>query len=176
MPSLYANETSNLMTQLDSKELRRAFGTFITGVTVVTTQTPQGENVGFTANSFTSVSLDPALVLICLSQNMSCYPVFTDCTHFAINVLADTQEDISNLFATYEGDRFAMVEWYPDSNKMPLIKEATSYFSCKKHQLIDAGDHTILIGEITDFSTTGKEGLGYSNRGYFQLPAINQVK
>lgn len=157
------------MKEINPKDLRRAFGTFMTGVTVVTTKNADGEKIGFTANSFTSVSLDPPLLSVCLGKSMSCYPVFKDCTYFSINVLAEAQEDVSNLFASYDGDRFAKVDWHEDKNGIPLIDGVTTSFSCKNYQQVDAGDHMILLGEITDFETTGEEGLGYSNQGYFSL-------
>lgn len=154
---------------MNPKELRSAFGTFMTGVTVVTTKSDEGENIGFTANSFTSVSLDPPLLLVCLGKSMGCYPVFQNCSHFAINILAEAQEDVSNLFASYDGDRFSKVAWHEDHNGMPLINGVTTSFSCENHSQIDAGDHMILMGEITHFETTGNEGLGYSNQGYYSL-------
>ncbi len=166
------------MSEINPKELRSAFGTFMTGVTVVTTHNSDGEktagesesgNVGFTANSFTSVSLDPPLLSVCLAKSMSCCEIFENCSHFAINILAEAQEDISNLFASYKGDRFAKVDWQADENGSPIIDGVTTSFSCRNYQQIDAGDHMILIGEITQFSSTGHEGLGYSNQGYFSL-------
>lgn len=167
------------MSEINPKELRNAFGTFMTGVTVVTTNNENGKisndenrnfsNVGFTANSFTSVSLDPPLLSVCLAKSMSCCSIFENCSHFAINILAEAQEDISNLFASYKGDRFSKVGWSADSNGSPIIDGVTTSFSCSNYQQIDAGDHLILIGEITSFETTGDEGLGYSNQGYFSL-------
>ncbi len=166
------------MSDINPKELRSAFGTFMTGVTVVTTKSSDVENlvdensegnIGFTANSFTSVSLDPPLLSVCLAKSMSCCSVFENCSHFAINILAEAQEDISNLFASYKGDRFAKVDWNPDEDGSPIIEGVTTSFSCSNYQQIDAGDHMILIGKINQFSSTGHEGLGYSNQGYFSL-------
>lgn len=162
------------MSDINPKELRNAFGTFMTGVTVVTTNSSDGdssdaENIGFTANSFTSVSLDPPLLSVCLAKSMSCCSIFKNCSHFAINILAEAQEDISNLFASFEGDRFAKVDWTADADGSPIIDGVTTSFSCSNYQQIDAGDHMILIGKINRLSSTGNEGLGYSNQGYFSL-------
>lgn len=157
------------MTHFDPKALRQAFGTFLTGVTVVTAKSNTGELVGFTANSFTSVSLEPPLLLVCPGKSLTSYPVFDECTHFAVNVLAEDQQDVSNLFAGFSGDRFAEVQWHPDAFGSPILAGATSSFSCSTHQKVDAGDHMVLMGEIQDFSSTGQEGLGYSNQGYFSL-------
>jgi len=162
------------MSDINPKELRSAFGTFMTGVTVVTTnskntESPEGVNIGFTANSFTSVSLDPPLLSVCLAKSMNCCDAFENSSHFAINILAEAQEDVSNLFASYQGDRFAKVAWQADAFGTPIIDGVTTSFSCSNYQQVDAGDHMILIGKIEEFSSTGNEGLGYSNQGYFSL-------
>lgn len=157
------------MSEINPKELRSAFGTFMTGVTVVTTNSNERENIGFTANSFTSVSLDPPLLSVCLAKSMNCCEAFESSSHFAINILAEAQEDISNLFASYKGDRFAKVDWQEDEFGTPIIDGVTTSFSCSNYQQIDAGDHMILLGKIEKFSSTGHEGLGYSNQGYFSL-------
>ncbi|MCL4170982.1 UNVERIFIED_CONTAM: hypothetical protein GTU68_025228, partial [Idotea baltica] len=102
----------------------------MTGVTVVTTQSDDGEKVGFTANSFTSVSLDPPLLSVCLAKSMSCCDIFEKSSHFAINILAEAQEDISNLFASYKGDRFAKVKWQADDFGTPILDGVTTHFSC----------------------------------------------
>ncbi|MCL4110481.1 UNVERIFIED_CONTAM: hypothetical protein GTU68_022363 [Idotea baltica] len=141
----------------------------MTGVTVVTTKSSEGENIGFTANSFTSVSLDPPLLSVCLAKSMSCCSIFESSSHFAINILAEAQEDISNLFASYKGDRFEKIAWHKDDFGIPIIDGVTTHFSCGNYQQIDAGDHMILLGKIEQFSSTGHEGLGYSNQGYFSL-------
>ncbi|MCB1639495.1 MAG: flavin reductase family protein, partial [Thiothrix sp.] len=110
------------MTRPDpNSNLRQAFGAFMTGVTVVTTRTEEGSPVGFTANSFTSVSLEPPLLLVCLSLNMHSLPAFRTCGHFAVSILSEQQQDVSNLFASYMGDRFASTRWHADSFGMPLI-------------------------------------------------------
>lgn len=80
------------MTQFDPRDLRSAFGRFMTGVTVVTARAPDGTSVGFTANSFTSVSMDPPLLLVCPGKFLSSYQTFAECTDFAISILAEGQE------------------------------------------------------------------------------------
>lgn len=157
------------MSNLDPKALRQAFGTFLTGVTVVTAKSASGELVGFTANSFTSVSMEPPLLLVCPGKSLGSYPVFENCSHFAVNVLAQDQQDISNHFASFDGDRFADVDWQADEFGTPILTGASTHFSCSTHQRVDAGDHMVLFGEIQAFSSTGDEGLGYSNQGYFSL-------
>ncbi|WP_298803583.1 flavin reductase family protein [uncultured Lentibacter sp.] len=157
------------MTSLDPRELRRAFGSFMTGVTVVTALRADGSPVGFTANSFTSVSLEPPLVLVCPGKFLSSFDAFTECRHFAINILAEGQEAVSNTFASFKGDRFAQIEHSPDAQGVPLIHGVAASFSCRTERVIPAGDHAILMGEVTDFAHAQTAGLGYVSGQYFSL-------
>ncbi|MFT5111777.1 MAG: flavin reductase (DIM6/NTAB) family NADH-FMN oxidoreductase RutF [Parasphingorhabdus sp.] len=151
----------------DIRQLRDAFGTFMTGVTIVTTCTEQGEPIGFTANSFASVSLDPPLLLVCPARSMSSFPVFQATGHFAINVLSEHQQDLSNLFASRQPDRFSGIDWHTDEFGNPLFDNLVAHFSCVTEQRVDAGDHLILIGRVKDFAQNGATGLGYCGSGYF---------
>lgn len=157
------------MTQLDAHELREAFGTFMTGVTVVTAIANDGTTVGFTANSFSSVSMDPPMLLVCPGKFLSSYKTFANCTHFAVNILAEGQEGISNIFASSKGDRFAQVPHRLDEHGVPLVDGAVVQFSCVTHQVVSAGDHCILVGEVVDFARTEGLGLGYVGGQYFSL-------
>lgn len=157
------------MTALDPLTLRNAFGSFMTGVTVVTARALDGAPIGFTANSFSSVSLDPPLLLVCPGKFLSSFEAFRTREHFAVNVLAEGQEEVSNTFASFKGDRFARVNHRPDLNGIPLIDGAIAQFSCATHQTISAGDHCVLIGEVQDFSHAQGRGLGYAGGQYFSL-------
>ncbi|MGI9368019.1 MAG: flavin reductase family protein [Ruegeria sp.] len=157
------------MTKIDPRALRHAFGRFMTGVTVVTTRTPDGVPLGFTANSFTSVSLDPPLLLVCPGKYLSSYSDFANCSHFAVSILAEGQETVSNTFAGFKGDRFANVAHSTDSHGVPVIDGAVVSFSCKTHNVVDAGDHVLLIGEVVDFNDQNRPGLGYQAGQYFSL-------
>ena len=157
------------MNELDAKKLRTAFGSFMTGVTVATTTDGNDIPVGFTANSFTSVSLLPPLLLVCPARTLSSFEVFNSCPRFAINILADDQRDIANLFASPGGDRFERAAWRKDKSGCPLIDDAAAFFSCAVESRVDAGDHIILIGRVDDFGFSGRPGLGYFNGGYFSL-------
>lgn len=149
------------------RELRDAFGSFMTGVTVVTTAKDDGTPLGFTANSFSSVSLDPALLLVSIAKTSSNYNNFSNINHFAINILAEEQKDISNTFARPSEDRFANIAWKMSEQNNPIIQNVTAWFDCTLHQVVDAGDHAILIGKIEDFESNGFAGLGYYRGGYF---------
>ncbi len=149
--------------------LRAAFANFITGVTIVCTRNEEGIPVGFTANSFTSVSLTPPLLLVCPSKNLSSFDAFQACKAFSISILSEGQEHISNTFAASTQDRFDQVDWQNDPLGNPIITGACTHFSCDTHQCIEAGDHNILIGHIKHFAATKQFGLGYGSLGYFNL-------
>ena len=157
------------MSEIDPRALRRAFGRFMTGVTVVTARAKDGTLCGFTANSFSSVSLEPPLLLVCPGKFLSRFETFAECRHFAVNVLADGQEPVSDIFASYKGDRFAKVAHRLDAHGTPLIDGAIAQFSCATWHSLPAGDHQILIGEVTAFTQSDAPGLGYAGGQYFSL-------
>lgn len=157
------------MTTLDPHALRRAFGSFMTGVTVVTTKAADGRPLGFTANSFSSVSLDPPLLLVCPGKFLSSYDSFKHCSRFAVNVLAEGQEEVANTFARYKGDRFARTSHHEDDHGNILIDGAVAQFSCTTQQVVEAGDHAILIGRVGAFHHNEGRGLGYSAGQFFSL-------
>lgn len=156
-------------TPIDPKALRNAFGAFATGVTVITTRQPDGTPRGFTANSFTSVSLDPPLLLVCLAKTAHSADTFAAAPHFAVNILAEDQKAVSGLFASRTPDKFALCAWTPGPTGTPLIDGSLAQFTCANHQLVDAGDHLILIGRITHFATAEGQPLGYFRGNYFSV-------
>lgn len=151
----------------DPRALRDAFGAFATGVTVVTANDAAGRPIGFTANSFTSVSLDPPLLLVCLAKTSRNYETMTGAERFAVNILSEAQKDVSNTFARPVEDRFAAVDWRRAPNGCPVFSQVAAWFECSMHDLIDAGDHVIMIGRVTAFENSGLNGLGYARGGYF---------
>lgn len=157
------------MNAFDARELRTAFGAFMSGVTVVTAVSERDVPVGFTANSFTSVSLDPPLLLVCPARSLTSFSVFETCSHFAVNILSENQQDVSNTFATSKGDRFAQVGWRADAWGCPIFDGVAASFSCATHERMEAGDHLVLVGRISAFRNSGAAGLGYCNSGYFSL-------
>lgn len=151
----------------DPRALRNAFGAFATGVTVITTRQPDGAPRGFTANSFTSVSLDPPLLLVCLAKTAHSADVFASAPHFAVNILAEDQKAVSGLFASRAPDKFDQCAWTSGPAGMPLIDGSLAQFTCSNHQLVDAGDHLILIGHVESFATSEGQPLGYFRGNYF---------
>ncbi|MBM2766465.1 flavin reductase [Burkholderia anthina] len=152
---------------LNTRELRDAFGAFMTGVTIVTTTGDDGQPLGFTANSFSSVSLDPALLLVSIAKTSSNFQTFSTTGHFAINILAEGQKELSNIFARPSDDRFAKVGWHLSAHRNPLVDDVSAWFDCTTHAVIDAGDHALIVGKVEAFHSAGYAGLGYYRGGYF---------
>ncbi|MBM2712888.1 alpha/beta fold hydrolase [Mesorhizobium caraganae] len=157
----------------DPGEFRRALGSFLTGVTIVTTIGAEGEPRGFTANSFTSVSLEPPLVLVCIAKKALGHSAFSTSKGFAINILSESQKAESGIFASKAADKFAAVAWKSGQTGNPLIDGSLAVFDCGMEQLVDAGDHSILIGRVRDFTHNGAQPLGYC-RGTYVTPGLSQ--
>lgn len=133
---------------LDSLQLRAAFGQFPTGVTVITTCAADGRKVGLTANSFSSLSLDPPLVLWSLAHKSASTPVFRGNSHYVVNVLAASQLDLCKRFSTYKGDRFEGIAHAAGNSGMPVLDGALAWFECHNRSRYDEGDHVIFVGEV----------------------------
>lgn len=132
----------------DPRTLRDAMGCFATGVTIVTTIDAEGTPAGLTANSFTSVSLDPPLLLVCIANTSGTAPMLRDAVHFGVNVLQIGQQPASNRFAARGEDRFANLPWAPGQTGVPLLESSLVSFECQTESLHEAGDHFILVGRV----------------------------
>ncbi len=132
----------------DARTLRDAMGCFATGVTIVTAHAPNGKPIGLTANSFTSVSLDPPLLLVCIANNAGSAEVLRAADSFAVNVLQIGQQPVSNLFADKSEDRFAGTRWEVGEYGAPILPSSLGIFECKRHNLHEAGDHFLLVGQV----------------------------
>ncbi|WP_416405432.1 flavin reductase [Arthrobacter sp. LFS091] len=139
----------------DLRDFRGALGQYATGVTVVTTVAADGRKVGMTANSFTSVSMEPPLVLWCPSKRAPSLGDFEDATHFAINILASDQHVLSRQFATPATDKFAGTETTEGIAGVPLLNGAVATFQCRTVSRHDAGDHVIYVGEVESYNHDG---------------------
>lgn len=135
---------------MDGRTFRNIAGRFATGVTVVTTINKQGRPVGMTANSFTSLSLDPPLVLFCIGKSASLFSDFMEASAFAVNILAEEQEELSRRFAAKEIDRFAGVSYLTAKTGAPILKDVLGYFDCQVEARYEGGDHIIMIGRVVD--------------------------
>ncbi|MFT3732941.1 MAG: alpha/beta fold hydrolase [Hyphomicrobium sp.] len=162
----------------DPGSYRKALGNYLTGVTVVATIGCDGEARGFTANSFTSVSLSPPLVSVCINKNSASARSFREAKGFSVNVLSENQSDVSTIFATRDTDRFAKVAWQKGPSGNPVLDGVTAWFDCRQHTVIDAGDHFILIGEVEGFGKAPFNPLGYCRGAHikFALPITSDGK
>jgi len=134
---------------LSKRELRDAFGLFATGVTVVTAVSPDGEPVGLTANSFTSVSLEPPLLLWCVANSSSSRHAFPVEAPFAVHILAHDQRDLALHFARRSHEKFDTDAQWRANPFPPQVADVLCRFECRVHSSHPAGDHLIIVGEVT---------------------------
>jgi flavin reductase (DIM6/NTAB) family NADH-FMN oxidoreductase RutF len=132
----------------DPRTLRDALGCFATGVTVVTCVDEDGRPAGLTVNSFTSVSLDPPLLLVCLHKMAASAPALIRASHFAINVLQTEQQPASISFSSRTDVRFGWTPWSRGEAGAPILEESLCVFECERFGLYDGGDHHILVGQV----------------------------
>ena len=162
VPELAASE-------LGPDELRQALGRFVTGVTIVTCRDEQGEPIGLTANSFNALSLDPPLVLWSLRQASSTIDAFTNASHFAVNVLAADQVDLSRRFARPSSAKFDAGEWTDGQGGAPLLAGCVAVFECRRRSHHAAGDHVLFIGEVERIGGSAATPLVYHAGHYRTL-------
>ncbi len=132
----------------DQRTLRDALGSFATGVTVVTCVDESGQPFGLTVNSFTSVSLEPPLLLVCIAKRARSAAAFSVADHFAVNVLQTGQQPASIRFSTRDEDRFGATPWSTGDTGAPLLMDSLGVFECERHAVHDGGDHDILVGRV----------------------------
>ncbi len=154
----------------DPRTLRDALGCFATGVTVVTCFDEAGGPVGLTANSFTALSLDPPLLLVCVAKSAASAGPLTSAARFAVNVLQTRQQPASITFSTRGEDRFGRTEWSAGEHGSPVLMESLSVFECRRNAIHDGGDHVILVGEVVKASfEPGLDPLLYFRGSYRRL-------
>ena len=132
----------------DTRSLRDAFGSFATGVTIVTTSTADGAPVGLTVNAFSSVSLDPPLLRVCPARDAGTTAVLGEARHFAVNVLGSEAKALSTRFARKGAERFQEGGWHRSDAGLPVLDSALAVFECERHAVHEGGDHLILVGRI----------------------------
>jgi flavin reductase (DIM6/NTAB) family NADH-FMN oxidoreductase RutF len=159
------------VSQIDVSDFIEAMAHFPSGVTVVTTRDASGKGVGFTASAFTSVSLAPPLILVCLQNDADSYPAFMAAEAFAVSILSVGQHDVATHFARKHPDKLSTVSTHEGSaTGIPLISGACAYIECTMHERLDGGDHKILVGEVLTASSDDRAPLAFMNRqfGRFQ--------
>jgi flavin reductase (DIM6/NTAB) family NADH-FMN oxidoreductase RutF len=142
----------------DGRALRNAFGRFGTGVTVITVQTPEGA-LGMTANSFSSVSLDPPLVLWSAARRSKRHDVFAQAAFYCIHILGSDQAPLANHFAT-QGHDFTAFDWTPGPDGAPQLAGCLAAFHCAAFAVHPAGDHSMIVGEVTHAAAQSGAGAG----------------
>ena len=154
----------------DPRTLRDALGCFATGVTVVTGAGSDGRPAGLTVNSFTSVSLDPPLLLVCVAKAAASAATLVEATHFAVNVLQTGQQPESIRFSTRDQDRFGNTAWTVGEAGAPILADSLGVFECERFAVHDGGDHHILIGRVAKASfDAGLDPLLYFRGKYRRL-------
>jgi flavin reductase (DIM6/NTAB) family NADH-FMN oxidoreductase RutF len=154
---------------IEKNELRRVMGHFATGVTVITTLRKSGELHGLTANAFTSVSLIPPLVLVCVDKKAESYPCFEESKVFTVNILASDQEAISRRFAVSGGEKFQGIAYRDGANGAPILEGSLGYIECRVTTTVDGGDHTIYLGEVEQAETREAKPLLFFRGGYREI-------
>lgn len=160
--------------EIDQRQFRDTLGSFATGVVVVTGM-DQGEPVGFAAQSFTSLSLDPPLVGVCPARTSTSWPRIRAGGSFAVNILAASQRSVCDGFARSGGDKFAGLTWRPGPTGAPLLEGVIAWIDCDLHEELDAGDHTIAVGRVRALQVEDAEagGLLFFRGGYGAFAAAD---
>jgi flavin reductase (DIM6/NTAB) family NADH-FMN oxidoreductase RutF len=159
-------EESGAGSAFDSAKYRQVLGHFPTGVTVITA-IADGTPVGMAIGSFASLSLEPPSVLFCAGKQSSSWPKVQAAGSFCVNILADDQEDVCRVFASKAPDKFAEIGWKHSGNGNPILEGVLAYIDCTVGDVIESGDHFIVIGEVTDLEVRHEGGpLLFFRGGY----------
>ena len=154
----------------DTNEFRTVMGHFATGVTIITTHDTQGNFVGLTANAFSSVSLDPPLVMVCIDKLAESHAAVSASRIYNVNVLTKEQESLSRTFAKSGGDKFAGVAYHLADNGAPILGDSVAHMVCEVREAFDAGDHTIFLAQVQSLQTDHEANpLLYFRGGYRDL-------
>jgi len=155
----------------DALAFRNALGSFVTGVTIVTTRDRAGQDIGLTANSFNSVSLDPPMILWSLALISRNLPAFRQATWWAVHVLSSSQETLSGRFASKAADKFTGVPVTRGPGDIPMLEDCAARFVCRTAFEYEGGDHAIFVGEVLSFDRAGHPPLVYHQGRYGQVQA-----
>ena len=150
-------------------EFRTALSRFISGVTVVTTLSNDDRPAGITVSAFSSVSLEPPLVLVCIDKRSSLHNHLSEGRHFAVNILADHQQHVSRRFASRDENRFEGAGYRCGLHGAPLLEDALAYIECRVVHVYPGGDHTIIVGEVESTSVADHKPLAYFRGDYGSL-------
>ena len=161
-----AAELASDASAIDPRDFRNALGTFATGVTIITAMTGDGKPYGLTCNSFASVSLNPPLVLWSLGMFSNGLNTFQNASHFAVNILGESQQELANKFAKSSGDKFSGVDWKPGLGNAPVLADSVANFQCRAVNRYYGGDHVIFLGAVEAYSYNREEPLLFARGGF----------
>lgn len=150
-------------------EFRHALGRFASGVTVITTRDKAGNLHGITVSAFSSVSLEPPLILACIEKRAGSHQAFEESEFFNVNILEESQQYLSDRFASHLPDKFEGIEYFETAKGLPFLKDALAHLECKLIYAYEGGDHTIFVGEIKSSSVRDGEPLTYFHGNYRKL-------
>lgn len=159
-----------MLNKADEHLFKAALGNYPTGVAIVTTVDSEGHPVGLTINSFTSLSMDPLLVLWSIDHKSSSIHTFKETGKFVVHLLAEDQNELVRIFSKKDLDRFSEINWSFSANQLPIIEGAFAVFECETFQTIEAGDHTIFIGSVKNMQVKEKSPLLYHRRTVGSIP------
>ncbi len=163
----------DLDARFDARALRNALGRFATGIAVVMARDEEGL-IGVTVNSFSSVSLDPPLVLFSMARTLHTLDRLEKAAAYSVNILLDTQQEISNRFARYAPDQFASVFWEEGVTGAPCLTPVHARFECLPYAHYDGGDHVIFVGRVVHLHAEGEGNPLLYYGGKYRLLAINE--
>lgn len=157
------------LASIEQHHFRRVCSKYATGITILTVLDSRGTPHGMTVNSFTSVSLSPPLILVCIDRRTSILSHFHPGARFAVNVLHEEQKELSSCFARSGADRFEGVPWKPGETGSPILTGVLATLECSVAQMVEAGDHVVVIGEAVHASWREGQPLIYFNSSYQSL-------
>lgn len=154
---------------ISPQEFRNALSTFASGVTVVTTKDEDGTLYGLTVSAFCSVSLEPPLILVSIEKSARCHDVFAETGRFAVNILAEDQQDVSERFATQLENKFEGLEHSHSQSGMPLLNGCVAVLDCRVEHAYEGGDHTIFVALVEETEVSGGSPLLYAEGRYGRI-------
>lgn len=157
------------MTDIKTRDLRTAFGNFATGITVITALDKDKKLNGMTANSFSTVSLEPPLISWCIGRESALFNLFEQVEYFAVNILSSDQRSISEVFASSQKNRFLEGPWDVGTHGLPVLKNCACQLICATEHRYPGGDHKILVGRVLEITNNNKMPLIYHGGQYQTL-------
>lgn len=159
----------DILMPITKEEFRRTLSRFASGVTIVTTKDTNGHLHGLTVSAFCSVSLEPPLILVCIEKTTGSHHAFTESKAFVVNVLRESQIELSNHFASHSDDKFSGIDYSPGIGEIPVLHNCLANLECRLVSSYGGGDHTIFVGEVIKTQVFDGEPLAYFQGQYRTL-------